>query len=126
MPASALRAALEENCPREFAVLLRPIDVQPDGQPSCRAELVMVRPDRATDDPPVLIVEVADGRAPDPGRLAATGVEHYWHFDPAGPEFVAYRLVGAGYVEVVRATGDERIGLHRPVLVEICPAELAR
>lgn len=90
------------------------------------------RPEPVITEPPLLIAEVIDdaSRAWDrwvkPKLYAESGVEHYWHFDPHIPEFVAYRLNGDEYKEVVTARGDERVGFDAPVLVEICPARLAR
>lgn len=128
--------ALDRPCPRSLEVFTR-LEFTPKETRTFVPDLLLVRraavPDESPlTEPPVLIVEVIDDasrvwdRWVKPTLYAESGVEHYWHFDPRIPEFVAYRLVGDGYREVVTARGEERVGFDAPVLVEICPARLAR
>lgn len=131
-----LLRALQRPCPRGLEVLTR-LEFTPRETRTFVPDILLLRraavPDGAPiTEPPLLIAEVISdaSRAWDrwvkPELYAQSGVEHYWHFDPDIPEFVAYRLHGDGYREVVTARGDERVGLDAPVLVEICPARLAR
>jgi Uma2 family endonuclease len=128
--------ALYKPRPRSLAVLSGPLEFKPTTTRTFVPDVLMMR--RASvpwfeptiTEPPLLIAEVVDdaSRAWDkwvkPKLYAESGVEHYWLFDPHVPEFVAYRLAGDEYKEVVTARGDERVGFDAPVLVEICPARL--
>lgn len=128
--------ALDKPCPRSLEVFSW-VEFKPVGTRTFVPDIILVRRVSVSDEsvvtePPVLIAEVIDdaSRAWDkwvkPKLYAESGVEHYWHFDPDIPEFVAYRLNGDEYKEVIRARGDERVGFDAPVLVEICPARLRR
>lgn len=126
-----LTLALMKHCPRSLEVVPGPLTVWPFDEQLIQPDVIIVK--RASLAAlPVLIAEVIDDRSRDldrqvkPTVYAKAGVEHYWHVDPRIPEFVAYRLVGDGYREVVTARGEERVGFDAPVLVEICPARLAR
>ena len=128
---------LDKFSPRSIVVLPGPLEFKPTDTRTFLPDVIMAR--RATVpwessfiEAPLLIAEVINDatRAWDkwakPKLYAESGVEHYWHFDPDVPEFVAYRLNGDEYKEVVTARGEERVGLDAPVLVEICPARLRR
>ena len=132
-----LALALMKHCPRGLEVLPGPLVVRPFDERLIQPDVIVVkRTSLPTDDgpltaPPVLIAEVIDERSRawdrqlKPMLYAKNGIEHYWHFDPEIPEFVAYQLDGlAKYRKVVTAQGDERVGFDAPVLVEICPARL--
>ncbi|GAA0901739.1 hypothetical protein GCM10009557_77740 [Virgisporangium ochraceum] len=127
---------LDRPCPRSLEVFTW-LEFSPQETRTFVPDLLVVRRGAVPDEspmtePPVLIVEVIDDasrlwdRWVKPTAYARAGVEHYWHLDPRIPEFVAYRLVGDGYREVVTARGDERVGFDVPMLVEICPGRLAR
>jgi Uma2 family endonuclease len=130
--------ALDKPSPRSLVVVPGPLEFKPMETRTFVPDILLLRRasvrwlEPAITEPPVLIAEVINdaSRAWDkwvkPKLYAESGVEHYWHFDPDIPEFVAYRLDGDGYKEVVRARGDERVGFDAPVLVEICPARLRR
>ncbi len=131
-----LLRALDKPCPRSLQVLTW-LEFKPSKTRTFVPDVILARRAAVSDEspitePPLLIAEVIDdaSRAWDrwvkPRLYAESGVEHYWHFDPGIPELVAYRLDGAGYTEVVTARGDERVGFDAPVLVELCPARLAR
>jgi Uma2 family endonuclease len=132
-----LALALMKHCPRGLEVLPGPLVVRPFNEHLIQPDVVVVkRASLQADDgpltaPPVLIAEVIDERSRawdrqlKPMLYAKNGVEHYWHFDPEIPEFVAYQMDGAAkYKKVVTAQSDERVGFDAPVLVEICPARL--
>jgi Uma2 family endonuclease len=130
-----MATALGDPCPRRLVVLPGPLEFTPTATRTFLPDVILARRgcverESAIVKPPVLIAEVIDdaSRAWDkwvkPKLYAESGVEHYWHFDPDIPEFVAYRLAGDEYKEVVTARGDERVGFDAPVLVEICPARL--
>jgi Uma2 family endonuclease len=129
-----LLRALEKPCPRSLEVLSW-LEFKPTETRTLVPDIILARrasvPDEsAIIEPPLLIAEVINDatRTWDkwvkPKLYAESKVEHYWHFDPDVPEFVAYRLNGDGYKEVVTARGDQRVGFDAPVLVEICPARL--
>ena len=130
-----LLVALHRPRPRSLVVLPGPLEFKPTATRTFLPDVILARrasveSESAIVKPPVLIAEVIDdaSRAWDkwvkPKLYAESGVEHYWHFDPDIPEFVAYRLADGEYKEVVTARGDERVGFDAPVLVEICPARL--
>ena len=127
--------ALHKPCPRSLK-LFTWLAYKPNETRTFVPDLMLVRrtdiAEAAITEPPLLIAEVIDdaSRVWDmrvkPKLYAECGVEHYWYFDPDIPEFVAYRLKDGEYKEVVTARGDERVGFDAPVLVEICPARLAK
>ncbi len=129
--------ALHRPSPRSLVVLPGPLEFKPTATRTFLPDVILARRptvpwESAFIEPPLLIAEVIDDatrvwdRWAKPKLYAESGVEHYWLFDPDIPEFVAYRLNGDGYQEVVTARGDERVGFDAPVLVEICPARLAK
>lgn len=131
-----LLSALQRNCPRSLEVLPGPIAFQPTGERVFVPDVVVLSrlraaPNAPQTNPPRLIAEVIDStsqfvdRNVKPAFYAAAGVDHYWLFDPDVPDFVAYKLSGDHYVEVVTATGAERVGFDKPIPVEICPHRLA-
>lgn len=131
-----LLLALDKASPRSIEVLSW-LEFKPTETRTFVPDILLTRRVAVPDEspivkPPLLIAEVINdaSRAWDrymkPKLYAESGVEHYWHFDPDIPEFVAYRLDGDEYKEVVTARGDERVGFDAPVLVEICPARLAK
>jgi Uma2 family endonuclease len=136
-----LVVTLMKHCPRDLEVVPGPLTVWPFNEQLVQPDVIVVKRSslqprvgcrNAT--PPVLIVEVIDDRSRDwdrqlkPLLYAKTGIDHYWHLDPSVPEFVAYRMSKDSYKyeQVVTARGDERVGFDTPVLVEICPARLAK
>lgn len=127
--------ALQRHCPRTLEVLPGPIAFQPTNWRSFAPDVVVLcrssaQPTGPQTTPPVLIAEVIDRRSRTldrhlkPQMYASCGVDHYWLFDPAVPEFIAYRRLGQRYTEVVTVAGDERVGFKKPILAEICPAQL--
>jgi Uma2 family endonuclease len=57
---------------------------------------------------------------------ARHGVASYWLVDPDAqcPVLTVQELRGGAYVEVARATGDQRLVLTRPFPVTLVPADL--
>ena len=131
-----LLIALRSACPPHLAVIVAPFDFQPTGNRSFQPDLLVVaRSDipesKPLKAPPLVTVEVLSkgtrtlDRSFKRDMYAASGVDHYWLFDPRALEFVALERQGARYREVARAAGDDRIVVDMPYRVEICPAEIA-
>lgn len=121
-----LTLELQRHRPRHLEVIPGPIAFQPTNWRSLTPDIVVVSKGK-TPRPPVLVAEVVDhssrflDRNVKPDLYAACGVEFYWLFDPMVPEFIAFRRVGDHYMELVTATGRERVGFDKPIPVEIQP-----
>ena len=57
-------------------------------------------------------------------RYEAAGCPSYWVIDPSVPSIICWELVANTYLEVARATGDERVTLTKPFPLAISPADL--
>ena len=58
-------------------------------------------------------------------RYAAARLPRYWVVDPAAPSITAFELRDGDWVEVARATADERVELDFGAgTVVVCPGEL--
>ncbi len=131
----AIARILDRACPAHLEVFDAPIDyeiapdtsVQPDIAVMRRADVDPLKP---LSKPALLIVEIIStgSRKLDlerkPPAYARSGADLYWTFDPQKVHFVARRRSGTRYMEVAKASGDQRIRLDEPYPVEICPAEL--
>jgi Uma2 family endonuclease len=131
----AIFRILDRACPPDLEVWFAPLDFQPTRRRSYQPDVMVSRradrlSEKALREPPVLAVEVLSkgSRKLDldvkPQAYATSGIDLYWTFDPRKLHFVARRRRGVEYVEVARATGEQRIRLDEPYSVEICPAEI--
>lgn len=130
---------LRRACPPELEVFLGPLDVKLGPDTMVEPDLLVTRPDDATEKrlevPPLLAVEVLSPstRLYDLGtkRLAyeAFGVPAYWVvdlLDPAAARITEWRWAQSGVTEPTERTveGDEPFATDFPFPVTIVPGRL--
>ncbi|SEE85636.1 Uma2 family endonuclease [Jiangella alba] len=125
---------LRTAMPSHLKVYVAPRDWQPDRGTSFQPDVLIVRRDEDRDGPItaplVLAVEVQSRSTRRKDQLlkyskyADCGVASYWIVDPDEPSIVAYDLVDGAYVEVGRASGEERVTLAQPFEVTVTPKAL--
>jgi Uma2 family endonuclease len=125
--------ALEDACPREFAVFPLPINVDDPDATHFEPDVTVVRREFAlieNGDTPLLAVEI---RSPSTaGRdavlkrreYARLGIGAYWLFDVEEPSLRILELVGDDYVERAFVTGSESVTVELPFRVTLSPATL--
>ena len=129
-----LAVQLRAVCPPELKVYVAPLDVTYAEDTVLQPDLLVV--DRPAPDQltlvagPVLAIEVLSPStrhldlAFKRARYEAAGCPSYWVVDPMQPSIVCWELQDWAYVEVARATGDDRVSVTQPFAVTLAPADL--
>ena len=134
MVLARLHLLLAARCPADLGVLFAPLDVALDDHTVLQPDL-LVAPrsdftDRDLPTAPLLAVEIlsASTRRVDltlkRSRFEAAGCPSYWAVDPDEPAVTVWQLREKQYVEVAHVSGPERVDLHAPYPVTVCPADL--
>jgi Uma2 family endonuclease len=129
-----LAVRLVAACPADLRVVTAPFDVviaddtvlQPDLLVARRAEFTH----QELPGPPALAVEVLSPStrhldlAFKRARYETAGCPSYWVIDPLQPSIVGWELQDGEYLEVVRATGEQRVALTQPFPISFAPTDL--
>jgi Uma2 family endonuclease len=125
---------LDARRPPHLAVVLAPMDWQPDRRNSFQPDVLVVRNEKLSvkniTASPVLVVEVLSpstrGRDLVEKRVKyeSAGVASYWVVDPDVPWVQALELVDGRYRVAGEASGDEQVTLERPFPVTVTPSTL--
>jgi Uma2 family endonuclease len=129
-----LAVALSSAIPDDHEALVAPFDVTA-GPRSVVEPDVLVLPSTDMDAPvplPTLVVEVLSPSNRGYDLLAkrnlyqSAGVPSYWIVDPDEPSVTILELRQGSYVEIARASGDQRVSTNRPYDIAVTPADLVR
>jgi Uma2 family endonuclease len=121
--------------PDDVELLVAPTAYQPDRRTSLEPDLLVFRPEHASDEAVASLVLAVEILSPSSRRkdhvlkrskYEDSGVEHYWIVDPEEPSVLALKLEGGQYTEVGRAVGEEALVLTEPVGVTLTPTALVR
>ena len=125
---------LDAACPQGLAVLVAPLDWQPDGRTSFQPDVLVIRNEnmnaRNVTDSLILAVEVL---SPSTRRVdllkkrvkyESAKVPSYWVVDPDLPSLLAFDLVEGRYQVVGKAEQDQGVELEHPFPITVRPASL--
>jgi Uma2 family endonuclease len=131
---SSLNHLLSRNCPREYEVLVAPMDYRPTPRRSLQPDVMVASRDdpgsAALTAPLLLAVEVLSPstRMKDlllkRGVYQESGVASYWILDPDEAVLTVLELADGRYVERAVVKGDDVFEAEVPFAVRVVPSEL--